>query len=260
MANKVTSILVTNHTEMEQCRCFPIPWTRDGDMFRFRGPDISYNCVKHPEFYKDIACPEEITSLITQGEITDYSFLKRFSNLEQLYCYDAKNLHDIGFIETFDKLQYLAVDGANITDVTPIANLIGKQEKINQEKISNGSSPFLCSELKCLSITNSNVKDVSPFSGMKIGMNDFNFSFNQIEGIEPLCGVAPCNLFLQGNKIKDIRPYIENYIRERYMMMTINFWDNPIETKLTNEEIQALRKSRKVYLPEQCYTKEEANI
>lgn len=133
---------------------YQVPWAFDANAYNMDNtlPDITIN-VKESDWTSAIGKLDEVESLYIKTELLpeDYEIIGKMAKLKALYIYTAKQLKDISFISNLSDLRELAIFNSCVEDVSPIAQVRGKQ---------NGD--YLWDKLRLVAFINSNISDLSP--------------------------------------------------------------------------------------------------
>lgn len=113
-------------------RGYFMPWYNDGACFNFKSPDTQID----PEKVNNMDCPLNVTTLVIDCDLQDYSFISQMKNLTQLYIYTATNISDLSFLEGLEKLKQLCILNSHITSLESLKKLIERKYEI-YESISN---------------------------------------------------------------------------------------------------------------------------
>lgn len=125
------SILITDKNDTLDGIAFPMPWKYDVNCYNFKRPT---EIIKTSEI-DSIENPEEVISLITGSNLTDYSFIAKMKNLRQLYIYKGdEHLTDLSFITDLIYLNHLVVGASYIKDVDPLKELLAKKVKLLEKE------------------------------------------------------------------------------------------------------------------------------
>ncbi len=121
-------------------------------------------------------------------------------------CYFRdKNITNLTGMEYFISLQSLTLQGNQISDLSPLANL-EKLESLDLEnnQISDLSPLANLPELTVLDLVNNQISDISALSGLT-NLTDLGLSYNQISDLSSLANLSELTaLFLVNNQISDI--------------------------------------------------------
>jgi hypothetical protein len=118
--------------------------------------------------------------------------------------------------DTFPHLQYLNIQGNDITDISPLSTLTGLRElNIRYSKITDISPLAEITSLRRLSMPSSKLTDISPLSDLT-KLESAYLRFNQITDVSSLANFVRYGglLFLMGNPVEDLSvldPLIERY-------------------------------------------------
>ena len=168
------AIFITDSVAELKCSFFPVPWVYNTDGANFMRPEMNYYIGNDLKFYEKFNRPEELECVVVHASIGDYSFLEDYVNLKQLYIYDDAKLEDLSFVTKLKQLKYLHISGSNVHDITPIAKLLEYQLQTCQNILKEEYvHPIFLPKLKCISVQNSKVTDLTPFSGIETILTDF---------------------------------------------------------------------------------------
>lgn len=106
------------------------PWKSDAICFNFNMPEEMY-LWKDAEQLSD---PDDIVTLVLDGNVPDLSFVSRMVRLKQLYIYNNRALSDLSFIENLPELNQLLINESQITSLVSISSLIKKKQALSENE------------------------------------------------------------------------------------------------------------------------------
>lgn len=129
------------------------------------------------------------------GKIKDFSFLDKLVNIEELHMRMAK-IQNIGALKNFTKLYYLDADSCDISDFSPLSNLVNLKYLNLDKNIFKEDSAEAFSKLVNLEVLNINNKRADYTRG---------FIPKKITSIDPLKNLTKLKEFhATGHEISDI--------------------------------------------------------
>ena len=132
----------------------------------------------------------------------------------------AKQIQNLGGIQFATGLEFLQIEGINISDVSPLAGLTQLQKlsligAVNNWRFpkDNGISDISplagLTQLRELHLKGYNILNISPLAGLT-QLTNLNLDGNNISDVSPLAGLTQLtNLNLNGNNISDVSPIAE---------------------------------------------------
>lgn len=180
--------------------------------------DLIYN-----NFYTLNNKNELIELNVLQGNISDLSFIKKYSKLRYLSLVNC-NISNIDILADLSELQILYIQTNNIGDYTAVKKLNKLIElSIADNTIENFD--FLPTKLEILSLKDCNIKDLS-FLKNSTNINSLNLSYNVIEDIAPLKGLINVRILdLSNNKILNIDS-LASFTTFHWLNLANNFIDD----------------------------------
>ncbi|MCR5060056.1 MAG: hypothetical protein K6A80_03375 [Saccharofermentans sp.] len=119
------SIEVVKHKKKAVSSRYAFPWKYDSTCYNFQVPEE----ILTEEEAAVTGDPLDVTTSVIADDLDDYSFIRRFKNLKQLYIYRGEKLTDISFIEDLVFLSQIVVIRSNVESLEPLERLITR--KIN---------------------------------------------------------------------------------------------------------------------------------
>lgn len=149
-----------------------------------------------------------IKALHLEVPTSELSFLKDFTNLEQLCIEDSSNT-DWSFLSGLLHLQNLHMVNCYFADLTPLQVLSIKQDVVIQHELEHGKNLKLViiRRLQHLSLLDCKISDISPLAKCRF-ISDLNLSHNLISDLSPLAEMAPALYYLtmRYNNITEVSP------------------------------------------------------
>lgn len=126
-----------------------VPWIRTGHAFNMKTPDV----YLAPEDLQDEALLARLASLHVVGcyifvPLTDYSFMRRFGDLYDVYILRGENVRDLEFLDGLYELSMLFLQDAALKDLVKLVQL---------QKEGRG----ILGGLRCLALDGCRVEDIS---------------------------------------------------------------------------------------------------
>ncbi|MBR2523294.1 MAG: hypothetical protein IKE53_02505 [Clostridiales bacterium] len=118
------SIEVVTDKKKKANDIYRFPWKYDGPCMNFQVPDETLT----PEEATAASDHLDVRTIVTSDDLSDYSFISRFKNLEQLYIYKGKNITDISFIGDLVFLSQIVIVSSNVESLEPLQKLIEKKK------------------------------------------------------------------------------------------------------------------------------------
>lgn len=131
--NRCRSVLITTK-EIDICNNVGIclPWKSDAICFKF-----NMNMPREVFLWDNIGTlsdPENIVTLVIDGEGTDYSFIAEMKHLRQLYIYNSPSLSDISFVKNLQELNQILINESRISSLGELIALVNKKQAIEQKE------------------------------------------------------------------------------------------------------------------------------
>lgn len=155
----------------------------------------------------------EITELTVPAEITDYSDLRYFTNLQTLIINDSP-AEDYSFLQYTTALTELDLSGCTLSADT--VELIGRLADLKVLKLSgcglsNIQSLGGITAPETLDLSNNSISDITVLSGFK-SLTDLNLENNAVTVLTALEGMnSLVNLNLRGNSVSDLSALTDSY-------------------------------------------------
>ncbi len=155
----------------------------------------------------------EITELTVPTEVTDYSDLRYFTNLQTLIINDSA-AEDYSFLQYTTALTELDLSGCILSADT--LELIGGLENLKVLKLagcglSNIQSLGGITAPEVLDLSNNSISDITVLSGFKT-LTDLNLENNAVTVLTALDGMRSLtSLNLRGNNVSDLSPLTDSY-------------------------------------------------
>ena len=170
--------------------------------------------------------------------LTSLTGLECATGLTELKINGAQ-ITDVSPLAGLLALRTLGLASNQITDVSPLAGLLALQFLgLSNNQITDVSPLAGLLALRTLYLSNNQITDVSPLAGL-LALRTLYLSSNQITDVSPLAGLPALQfLHLRSNQITDIAPLVSN--------MGLGFGDvvflrgNPLSTDSLNTHIPAL--------------------
>jgi len=136
----------------------PIPWERTGHAFNMRTPDIFFeeSDINDPEILSRLDRLEVIGCYIF-APLKEYSFLSRFTHLEDLYIAHGHNVRDLSFAQNLTEWFMFYLEDAEI-------------DHLDDLFLQPNHSSVL--HAYCFGLTNCQVKDPSAISKSAIRLSE----------------------------------------------------------------------------------------
>ena len=153
------------------------------------------------------------------GKIKDFSFLDKLVNIEELHMRMAK-IQNIGALKNFTKLYYLDADSCDISDFSPLSNLVNlKYLNLDKNNFKEDSAEAFSKlvNLEVLNINNKSInyalgiypkkiKSIEPLKNLT-KLKEFHATGHDISDISILKNMKELTtVFLTGNKVQDLSP------------------------------------------------------
>ena len=190
----------------------PLPWNfRCSFMNRgLPGKEVHIDSRKplEADWWKDYP---DVKRLEIHGDLPGgFDAVRHFSRLRELIVYDSASLECLTFIRELDELEIIQIIRCPyLEDVGPIADLMWRQYKVNNEKAEDKRFEWHAS-LEAVCINECGIKDLSPLEGLDRrgvrSLQELNLRGNRIEDVSPLAHLWVHYLDLSRNQIEDIRP------------------------------------------------------
>ncbi|MGX8835167.1 hypothetical protein ACWG0P_13290 [Amedibacillus sp. YH-ame6] len=121
----------------------------------------------------------------------EYTLINHFKSLKALYIFIAPDLKDISFISHLDYLKDLYINFSIINDLTPIKNLILRQQEIYFSFMSVRYQERLWidiyeSMLSNIGIMNAKITSLDTFEDLEASVSELNISYNDIDNLESI--------------------------------------------------------------------------
>lgn len=130
-------ILISDNVQAHKTMVYPLPWDSMALCYNFKAPTETVL----PESISKIDF-EKIKTLVVDTPLSDYSFIKKAHNLEQLYIFEGANVTNLDFISGSLLLSQLVIRNAcfetldGLVELTnnkyeaycPYKNLSGREE------------------------------------------------------------------------------------------------------------------------------------
>ncbi|MDR1639976.1 MAG: leucine-rich repeat domain-containing protein [Clostridiales bacterium] len=153
--------------------------------------------------------------------ISDYSFLSKFSSLRSLSLNEAA-ISDILFVSEIANMEVLCLNNNQIDDISPLSNLSNMDWlELSCNQITDISPLSNLSILDWLVLKNNQITDVSPLSNLS-NLSVLKLQNNQITDISPLSNLTNLStLNLENNQIQDVS-YLANLTNLRALFLNGN--------------------------------------
>ena len=153
------------------------------------------------------------------GKTKDFSFLDKLVNIEELHMRMAK-IQNIGALKNFTKLYYLDADSCDISDFSPLSNLVNlKYLNLDKNNFKEDSAEAFSKlvNLEVLNINNKSInyalsiypkkiKSIEPLKNLT-KLKEFHATGHDISDISILKNMKELTtVFLTGNKVQDLSP------------------------------------------------------
>ncbi|MDR1643934.1 MAG: leucine-rich repeat domain-containing protein, partial [Clostridiales bacterium] len=140
-------------------------------------------------------------SLSSIQNITDFSFITKFSNLRILSLNETA-ISDIHFLSGLENMALLYLNDNQIEDISPLSNLTNLSHlELENNQITNIRPLSNLSNLSSLHLMNNQITDISYLSNL-INLTWLDLDDNQIEDVSYLANLTNLNyLYLSGNPI-----------------------------------------------------------
>lgn len=210
------SILIADEDVYLNNMALGVPWESTASAFNMRTPKETLNVKQYQtaeewqEALGDLDTIEAVW-LVCDLEEKDYDFLSKLPNIRQLYIYTGEKLSNMNFVKDMVYLKHLFINHSNISDVTPLAELLKNQE---QKRASAETEKWVDRwnlQLENVAITDGKIADLSPFAGVSTYISEFNFSGNFIKDLSPLRDVRTYYFSMEGNQIEDIKERMDTH-------------------------------------------------
>ena len=103
----------------------------------------------------------------------------------------------------YGKVYTVGVDGAGVTDLTPLKGLPLREFYGGNNPITD-LSPLKGMPLQTLFVWNTKVADISPVKGMPLRL--FSVTNTPVSDLSPLAGMSPVTLSIDGSRVTDLTP------------------------------------------------------
>lgn len=191
-----------------------IVWNSTAASFNMKAPTECINAKNYKnlqELYKGLGELDSIETVFLTCNLKkeEYELFYKLHNVKQLYIYTATNIFNMNFIKGMIHLKYLFINDSNISDVTPLVELVKIQEQ--QRVLMEHWKDRWNLQLESIAITNAKINDLSPFEKISTYFSDFNLSGNQIQDLSPLKNIRIYYLGMARNQIKSIEEYMNTH-------------------------------------------------
>lgn len=216
------SILITDEDVEVNRIGFGVPWNGDTAAYNMKRPKESVNINNYEEndWINSLGDLNEISYVFIGCDMENYDFLNDFKNLRQLYMYTAKNLKSIDFISDKIMLNDLCIIDSQVSNLTPLAELLKKQKEIQKKILDSYEGKerikIFDYKLENLAIVDSEISDLSPLSGIKNNVSELILKGNSIEDLEPISNLASYYFDISHNKVSELERYLS--VRKSYLV------------------------------------------
>ena len=126
---------------------------------------------------------------------------------------DFKHIADVTGLEYCTSLTWLALNGNQISDLSPLANLTNLTSLelyANMIQISDISPLASLTNLTYLGLWSNQISDISPLANLT-NLTSLHLQLNQISDISPLTSLTNLiSLYIGANQISDVSPLVDN--------------------------------------------------
>jgi hypothetical protein len=207
------AIFVTDHAVVPTQIAFGVPWNSDAACYNMKFPkeSLNINDYEGDSWMDALGDGAQLQALYIDCDLTPdaYRALGKFTGLEQLFLYTAKELEDISFILNMPRLKYLYISDSKISDLTPVVLLLEKQEKIRNSMKKSDFFERLGYDLDNVAIVHGRIASLEPFANVQASISDLNLAYNQIVDLTPLAGLDLYYFTVSHNQVEDLEAFMK---------------------------------------------------